>query len=293
MADMDNEPESAAGDRLPPAGVQRATGAQIVSAVAGVIAMACGLLMWRILGNTMWNPATGASFLPGWFTTQRELLSVAPAGAGVLVAVTGLALRRRARWLRYLQIGLWLLALASFVYITETIAPFTGLGPLYGPIIVGGVAGVVAVALLTLSLRRPAGRQPRWHLAFVLLAAAMPGIAAASGPRYAYGPGSGTATGIVTRCSAAEARAGGWGPDPSPVVIVSAQNQAGEIVASQRLPLRTSGARYRMTLLAGTYSINVSTGSGDGYEYSDDWEFVPADEADELDFNGPAGGCVW
>jgi hypothetical protein len=242
--------------------------------------------MWRVLGDTMWNPETGASFpLPGWFTMRRELLSVAPAGAGVLAAVAGLALRGRARWLGYLQIGLWLLALASLVCITDAIAPFTGLEPLYGLIIVGGAAGVVAVTLLTLSLRRPAGRQPRWHLAFILLAAAAPGIAAASGPRYAYGPGSGTATGIVTRCTAAEARAGGRGLDPSRVVIVSAQNQAGKIVASQRLPLRTWGARYRMRLLAGTYSINVSTQSGDGPEYFDNWEYVPADAADELDFN--------
>jgi hypothetical protein len=37
----------------------------------------------------------------------------------------------------------------------------------------------------------------------------------------------------------------GWAPDPSRGVIVSAQNQAGQIVASQRLSLRTSGARLR------------------------------------------------
>jgi hypothetical protein len=63
----------------------------------------------------------------------------------VLAAVGGLALKGRARWLCYLQISLWLLALASFVYLTETFAPFTGLGLLYWPIIVGGTAGVVAV----------------------------------------------------------------------------------------------------------------------------------------------------
>lgn len=292
MPDTGSKPESAAGGRLPPAEVQRATGVQVLAIVAGVISMACGLLMWRTLADTMRNPATGASFLPDWVTMPRELLSAAPAGAGVIVAVTGLALGR-ARWLRYLQIGLWLLALASSVYITGTLAPFTGLGPLYGPIIVDGISGVAAIALLTVSLRRPAGRQPRWHLAFVLLAAAMPCIAAASGPRYAYGPGYGSAAGIVARCPAAEAKAGGWGPDPSRVVIVSAQNQAGKIVASQRLPLRASGARYRMRLLAGTYSINVSTKMGDGYEHYDDWEFIPADEADELDFNDSAGGCVW
>jgi hypothetical protein len=292
MPDMDNDPESAAEDRLPPARVQRATGTQVVAIVAGVIAMACVALMWRTLGDTMGNLETGVSRLPGWATTGRELLSAAPAGAGVLVAVAGLALRGRARRLRYLQIGLWLLALASFIYIAETFAPFTGLDPLYVPIVVGGAAGVVSVAYLALSLRRPTSRRPHWTLAFVLLAAAMPYIAAASGPRYAYGPRTGTATGIVARCSAAVVKAGGWAPDPSLVVTVSAENQAGQIVASQRLPLRTSGVRYRMRLLTGTYSINISTASSDGYEMYDNWEFIPADAADELDFSGPEGGCV-
>ena len=88
------EPESATGDRLPPAGVRWATVAQVVAIVAGVIAMACELLMWRNLGETMWNSATGASFVPEWFTGPRELLSVAPAGAGVLAAVAGLALKK-------------------------------------------------------------------------------------------------------------------------------------------------------------------------------------------------------
>ena len=292
MPDTANEPESAAEDRFPPAGVQRATRAQVVAIVAGVIAMACMGLMWDTLFDTMGNLETGASYLPGWATTRNELLSVAPAGAGVLVAVAGLVLRGRARWLRYLQISLWLLALASVIYIAETFAPVTGLNQLYAPIVVGGVAGVVAVALLARSLRRRAGRWLHWQLAFVLLAAAMPYIAAANGPRYAYGPRTGTATGIVARCSAAVVKAEGSAPDPSRIVTVSAENQAGRIVASQRLPLRASGIRYRMRLLTGTYSINISTASSDGYEMYDNWEFIPADAADELDFSGSEGGCV-
>jgi hypothetical protein len=48
-----------------------------------------------------------------------------------------------------------------------------------------------------------------------------------------------------------------------------------------------------MRLLAGTYSINISTDNSDGHENFDDWEFVPADGADELDFNDPPGDCVW
>jgi hypothetical protein len=80
-------------------------------------------------------------------------------------------------------------------------------------------------------------------------------------------------------------------------VIVSAQNQAGQVVAFQRLPLRAPGARYRIKLLTGTYSINLSTELGeryvDDYEYFDDWEYVPAGEADEWDFNDSGGGCAW
>jgi hypothetical protein len=197
MPDMGNEPGSAADGRPPPTWAKRATAAQVVAIAAGVLAMASGLLMWRTLAYTTMDPETGASFFPNSITTWSELLSVAPAGAGALVAVAALTLRGRARWLRYPQIGLWLLALASSVYIAETCAPFTGLGPLYGLLAVGDIPGVVAIALLTLSLRRPAGRQPRWHLAFVLLAAAMPCIAAGSGATYAYGPGSGILTGIV------------------------------------------------------------------------------------------------
>jgi hypothetical protein len=163
MPDTSDEPERAAGDRLL-VRVQRPAGAQVAAIVAGLIVVACEFLPYRVVGYTTMNPGTGASFWPNSITLWSERLALAPAGAAVLTAVAGLALRRRARWLRYLQIGLWLLALASSVYITETCAPFTGLAPLYGPIIVGGAAGVVAVALLTRSLCRPVGRQPRWHL---------------------------------------------------------------------------------------------------------------------------------
>jgi hypothetical protein len=112
MPVMGNEPESAAGGRLPLTWAQRATVAQVVAIAAGVLAMASGLLMWRIVGYTAANLGTGVSFEPSSITNWSVLLSVAPAGAGTLVAVVALMLRGRARWLRYLQIGLWLLALA-------------------------------------------------------------------------------------------------------------------------------------------------------------------------------------
>lgn len=88
--------------------------------------------MWRIVLYTAINPDTGASFLPNSITSWSMLLSVSPAGARALAAVVALTLRGRADWLRYPQIGLWLLALASAVYIADADAPFTGLRPLPG-----------------------------------------------------------------------------------------------------------------------------------------------------------------
>jgi hypothetical protein len=293
MPDMGNEPESAAGGRLPHTGAKWATVAQVVAIAAGVLAMASGLLMWRIVGYTAANLATGVSFGPSSITMWSVWLPVAPAGAGALVAVAGLALRGRARWLRYLQIGLWLLALASSVYIVNACAPFTSLGPLSGPLAVGDISGVVTIVLLTRSLRRPASRQPRWHLALVLLAAALPCIAAGRGTTYpAYGPDYGIMTGIVGKCSLAEQKAAG-GLDPSRVVIVSVQNQAGQAVASQRLPLRTSGARYRMRLLRGTYflSVFINAVSPEGVSVGDT-VYVPADMTNEEDFDDASLMCV-
>jgi hypothetical protein len=282
---MGNEPESPAGGPLP-TGVKWATVASVVPIAAGVLAMSSGLLMWRIVGYTAANLVTGVSFEPNSITTWDVELSVAPAGAGALVAVVALALRGRVRWLRYLQIGLWLLALASSVYIVNACAPLTSLGPLLGPLAVGDISGVVTIVLLTLSLRRPASRQPRWHLAFVLLAVALPCIAAGLGAAYpAYGPDYGIMTGIVVKCSPAEDKASGSAPDPSRVVTISVQNQAGQTVASQRLPLRTSGARYRMRLPRGTYSINDGLGG--------DTVYVPADMTNEEDFDDAGLMCVW
>lgn len=130
-------------------------------------------------------------------------------------------------------------------------------------------------------------RQSRRHLAFVLLTAAVPCLAVGCGPT--YGPDSGILTGVIARCPPAEVKAGGWAPDPSGVVTVSVQNQAGETVASQRLSLRTSGARYRMRLPTGTYSIEATSGSGDSR--SSDAVIVLANKTTEGDFND-SDGCV-
>jgi hypothetical protein len=275
VAHMGNGPDSAIAGRLLPTWAKSATVAQVVAIGAGILAMASEVLMWRDVGYTLAVYASSANPVP----ERGYLLSFAPAGAGVLVAIVALTLRGRARWLHYPQIGLWLLALASSIYIAHVGAPITGPGPLYGPLLVGDIPGVITIALLTLNLRRPAS----WHVAFILAAAAVPCLAAAcAGP--IYGPGSGTLVGIVTRCTLAEDKASGSSPDPARFVTVSAQNQAGRTMASRRLPLRTSGARYRMRLLAGMYSINVISGSGDSAD-SGDGTTVTADQESELDFN--------
>jgi hypothetical protein len=273
MPDVGNEAESAAGGQQPFTGARGAAVAQVVAIASGVLAMATGLLMWRDLAFTSMDGETGVSYFPSSITTWGELLAVAPAGAGALVAVVALILRGRARWLRYLQIGLLLLALASSIYIADTSAPFAG--PLYGPLVVGDIPVVVAILLLTLSLHRPAGRQ-RWYLGFVLLAASVSCIAAGGGPR--CGPGSGILTGMVARCPPAVQKASGAAPDSSRVVTVTVQNDGGQTVASQRLPFRTSGARFRIRLLVGTYSFNAVSAGGDS---SGDTLFIPADKTIE------------
>ena len=271
--DTGSGPKIAAGGRLPFTPVKRATVAQVAVITAGVLAMASGQLMWRILGYTAANLSTGVSFEPKSITTGRVLLSLAPAAAGALAAIVALALRGRARWLRYLQIGLWLLTLASSAYIADTCAPLIGLAPLFWPIAVADISAVGAIALLTLSASRPASGQPRWYLALVLLAAAVLSITIAAGG----GPtGSGILTGIISRCPRS--------PDHAPVVTVTVQNEAGQTVASQRLPFTVSGARYRMRLPTGTYSINAAAG-GDSVG---DTMYAPADQTNEEDFDDPA-----
>lgn len=285
MPDMGNEAESAAGAQLTFTAARRVTVAQVVTIAAGILAVASGLLMWRDVAYTMMDGETGVSFLPSSVTTWRELLSVAPAGVGALVAVVALTLRGRARRLRYLQIGLLVLALAGSIYIADACAPFAG--PLYGLLVLGDVPVVVAILLLTLSLHRPAGRQ-RWYLGFVLLAAAVSCIAAGGGPR--YGPGFGILTGIVARCPPAMEAASGAAPDPSRFVTVTVQNDDWQTVASQRLPFRTSGARFRVRLLAGTYSFNAVSASGDS---SGDTLYIPAGKTIEEVATGPGiDGCV-
>ena len=270
MPDTGTEPESAAASRPPFTGVKQAIVAQVVAIAAGVLAMASALLIWRDLGYTAANLGIGVSFEPSSITNEDVLLSVVPGGVQALVAVVALALWGRARWLRYPQIGLWLLTLAGLVYIGATCSPLIGLGPFGLPLAVGDIAVIAALVLLIRSLRRSAGRQPRWQLAPVLLAAAVPWIAVA----VAGGPtGSGILTGIVSQCPRSS--------DHSPVVTVTVQNGGGQTVASQRLPFTTSGARYRMRLATGTYSIEAAAGgSSDG-----DTVYVPANQTNEEDFD--------
>jgi hypothetical protein len=125
-------------------------------------------------------------------------------------------------------------------------------------------------------------RQPRWCLAFALLAAAAPCLVAACATGV---PGSGILTGIVRPCTPADGQ--GAAPDPARVVTLLVQNQGGQTVATQRLPRRSGGVRYRMRLPAGPYSINASAG-GDS---AGGMVTVIADETTTDDFTG-AASCV-
>jgi hypothetical protein len=108
MPNMGNEPESAAGGRLPLAWAKSATVAQVVAIAAGILAMVSGIVIRRIV---MLATVTGGTV--SWFPWKDQWHSVTYAGAGVLVAIVALMLRGRARWLHYPQIGLWLLVLAD------------------------------------------------------------------------------------------------------------------------------------------------------------------------------------
>jgi hypothetical protein len=143
--------ESAAGGRLPLARETRAAAAQAAGIAAGILAMGSGQLMWGIALYTLLAPDGVWSPLPNSMTIWNELPFLAPAGAGTLVAIVALTVRGRARWLRYPQIGLWLLTLASSIYVAATCDPFTGLGPLCGPLAVGDVPVIITIVLLTLS----------------------------------------------------------------------------------------------------------------------------------------------
>ena len=103
-------------------------------------------------------------------------------------------------------------------------------------------------------------RRSLWYLALVIPAVAVTCllavvlIPAAFAPE--YGPVSGILTGIVAKCTLAEAKAAGETPDPSREVTVSVLTMDGETpVVSRDLPLTTAGVRYRMSLPAGGTGI--------------------------------------
>jgi hypothetical protein len=131
-----------------------AAAAQVVAILAGIIAMASGIEDFRIIRSAL-EPG-----LPYAWTGQQPDVWIA--GAGLLVAVVALTLGRRARWLRSLQIIVWICELASATAIT-------GLGLLFSPaairspalawLAVGDAAVLISLVVLILSpLRRPPGK---------------------------------------------------------------------------------------------------------------------------------------
>lgn len=122
------------------------------------------------------------------------------------------------------------------------------------------------------------------RLAFILFTALAPCLVVAC--TVSYGPGYGTLTGIIRPCTANDTP--GAAPGISQVVTVSAQNQAGQTVATQHLTRRNGqGVRYSMRLPAGPYTINVSAADGSAGSTA----VVRAQESTTSNFTG-AGGCA-
>jgi hypothetical protein len=123
----------------------------------------------------------------------------------------------------------------------------------------------------------------------------------------AHAPRSVVLSGVVAECTRAEYAAQGDtdpGKEPS-VVTVFLQNQAGQTVAAQRLPFRVAGARYRMRVLAGIYTLAIVSGRGDDSDHAINLNGsipfnlmtgntmdVPADWAGEQDFNATNESCL-
>ena len=124
----------------------------------------------------------------------------------------------------------------------------------------------------------------------------------------AYAPRSVVLSGVVAECTRAEyAAQGDTDPRQEPsVVTVFLQNQAGQTVAAQRLPFRVAGARYRMRVLAGIYTLAIVSGRGDDSDYAMNLNAnimpfnlmtgntmdVPVDWAGEQDFNAANESCL-
>jgi hypothetical protein len=123
----------------------------------------------------------------------------------------------------------------------------------------------------------------------------------------AHAPRSVVLRGVVAECTQAEYTAQGSndpGQEP-PVVTVLLQDQAGQTVAAQRLPFRVTGARYRMRVRAGIYTLAVVSGKGDDSDeaislvartpfnlMTGNTMDVPVDWAGEQDFNAANESCL-
>jgi hypothetical protein len=123
----------------------------------------------------------------------------------------------------------------------------------------------------------------------------------------AHAPRSVVLSGVVAECTRAEYAAQGDtdpGQEPS-VVTVLLQNQAGQTVAAQRLPFRVAGARYRMRVLAGIYTLAIVSGRGDASDHAINLNAsipfnlmtantmdIPVDWTGEQDFNAANESCL-
>jgi hypothetical protein len=146
VPDMGDGPAGAAGDRHPLAWVRSLAVAQVVAILAGILGMASGIEELRITRSTI-EPGIAEAWTDQW-------PSVWVAGAGLLVAVAALVLWGRARWLRNVQIIIWICELVSSIAITGLVlmlSPRAIFLPVLAWLAVGDVAVLISIVVLDMS----------------------------------------------------------------------------------------------------------------------------------------------
>jgi hypothetical protein len=134
--------------------------AQAMFLLAGILA----IIGANQVGSKYQQTVSNSNYLgPAPLSAATISPYIVAAVAGMLVAIAALVLlarRRRARWLAYAQVGIWLVALAGgivvFARAHAALAWDDQGGSLVGWILAGEIPMFLAVALLVAALRRPA-----------------------------------------------------------------------------------------------------------------------------------------
>jgi hypothetical protein len=176
-----------------------------------------------------------------------------------------------------------------------------------GQLVIFAIQLALLFAIASVLARGTAGVSRRSAGLMSLSVAAAPFLVAFWLVGTAHAPRSVVLSGVVAECTRAEYAAQGEtdpGQEP-PVVTVFLQDQAGQTVAAQRLPFRVAGARYRMRVLAGIYTLAIVSGRGDDSDHAinldgsvpfnlmtGDTMDVPVDWAGEQDFSAADESCL-